>query len=714
MIKNIFTITALAVIVVACGYIQTGSSTYLERSLGITALDKPTYKMTINGSFVKKERLSITTEIGSPIETTIALKLSAPTSVDLSEKDLKIHLNAGESKLITVYATPQRRGFFGVDTQATPNNNWGDLPEFSRSVFFNVIANTDVQTANITGSPSGVMTTTAYVNSLPEATPNLYQQQEKDRIEGTDNAILDAKVTNFTYQVGLPNNKPSTGPIKTITTTEDYVMSYLPNTGSGQPEPGELEGTKPIGVHSKSGDPKLNAQNFLCGGEHASTVQININSPNYTGTNGYGGYSLKNIRVRVYDNNGNWNAQIADGYTNSTGNFDFIKPNCDTSSWWDWSPPDIYYVITGETNNGLQTNVSRVFWTTAGFSTGTDWEDTTASKQIGIYAPEAIHTRVLFSSHVMIQKAREVNDLAGAHTASTFPVRVHEFYSTFVPVGVIFLGNAYNTTYESGLDTDPNGYADPYMIYHEFGHNIMWAMRDRSNYLNIFYHPTLPVSSPGYEDEQCIAAGLNGTQIDPIIGLINMIQCFATAYQHNGDSLYDEKLAWSEGFANYFDNIALLYLYKKDNEVAYKNYLLGNRGLPRVFCGLTTVVGCSAQNGTKNETRVGTFLTRYTIEVLAGFSPPSSAAAYGTWINSLTLANTQAILTQYGRVRDATVLNKGSLMGLNNLWSGMYNLIGAVDKTPAMKTKICLIAKESEVLDVNTPLPCNSDGTAKP
>lgn len=721
----------LAITAVAC--VQTDvPKIYQEISLGIGTVQQSSYSLEIQGSFVKKEQLSVVSEISSPIDTNLEVTWFAPSSVDLSLIKRTVHLNAGETKRLIIYATPQRRGFFSVESYATSKNNATPL-NLGKNSFFEVSATVSLQKAASTGTPS-VM---EYIDNLPIADVGLYRQQEIDRLNGTDNAVLDARYNGIRYYNKVGNAKTASTP-QEMTTAGAYSMSFLPNTGDGKPEVGELDEPVPGSRAALQGQNGVRPQNLFCGGEHWSTVKFALNAPTYIGINGYGGYNLTRMKVQVFDNNGHWNALIAQGYTDMDGVFTYVKPNCDTSSWFDGSPPDIFYVITGETNDGLQTNVSRVFWTRASLSTGTYWEDRSATTFISVASSEAIHTRVMFSSNVMIQRARDVSKMVGDINNANFPVRIHEFFGTFAPVGVIFFGNANSSDYETGPSSAFGGYASPYMIYHEFGHNVMWATRNPTNYLSIFNNPSIPVASPGYEDEQCITSGLNGAVIDPIVGLINLIQCFSTVYTHNGTDLKDTRLAWSEGWANYFNNVIVLYLNTIDKEPKYRTFLIDSYLMgTHLYCDAESW-RCSAKfdpvyspptpatgqpigyQGTLNETRVGSFLTRFTIEILAQINPPVIPAPtdnnpfpvrdLGTWVDSLTPTNVQSILTQYGRVRDSVIAGSGFLMGLDENWSKLYAL---TSNNTATKTKICEIAFQTRVISPTTTLPCKADGSVK-
>jgi hypothetical protein len=711
--KNYVLLFALAIASSACGGLQTNSLSYTVQSLGVSHLEKPSADLNVSGSFVKKTPLTATLDVGSPTDTNVTLSFVAPSSVNLSQSNLNIHLLAGETKRITVYATPQRRGSFDISAQITPDTVWEQQADLGTGVFFNVVASASEANTKSNGpSAAGVSKPTTYIDNLPDAPANLYQMQESDRLYGTDDAVLDAKQHGMTYQIRPAGARAKDAP-ETITVPGEYISTFLPNTGSGHPEPGELEGLPPS--QKALSTKERQARNLFCGGDHLSTIKLNMKSPSYLGTNGFGGYNLTHVKVQVFDNNGNFNTLIAQGFTNTNGEYSFIKPNCDLSSWFDWSPPDIFYVISGETDNGLQTNVSRIFATTASFSTGTDWEDRSAARQYDLNTAEAVHTRALFTSNIMVQKAREINQLSGNINLTNFPVRIHEFFDTFAPVGVIFYGG---TTYETGASDAFNGYASPYMIYHEFGHNIMWATRNRTAYDTTFYNPTLPIASPGYEDEQCIAiAFVVGSVFTPAGGLAAFIACMTQVYTHNGTDLKDEKLAWSEGWANYFNNVALLYLYKTDKEPVYLNYLSGQIR-NNLYCDSS--IYCSSQfntdtdqQGNRNETRVGSFLTRYTIEILAKIKKPTNpndSTSFKSWIDTtLTLNDVTSILTQYARIRDNVVGVNGYLMGLNAHWNALYGLKPA----DANISDICKIAFETRVISKNTPMPCNANGTVK-
>jgi hypothetical protein len=719
MIKHVVIAIILLVAIVSCVNTET-PSTIQELSLGIQPIEKASYSLDIKGSFVKKEKLQVISEVSSPVATTLELSWAAPSSVTLSQTKHSLNLRAGETKRIIINATPQRRGFFGIEANAISNNQAISL---GKTVHFNAISNETLapNTVRTASEQPGISSTSQYADNLPIASSGLLRQQEVDRLNGTDNAVLDARYIGFKYYETPSGLTQANSSPQEVVQSGTYSMSFLPNTGSGQPEPGELDEPIPGSIAAQNQKP-LRTQNLFCGGEHASTIRLAMTAPSYNGTNNYGGYNLTRTKVQVFDNNGHWNGLIASGYTDLNGNFSYIKPNCDTSSWFDSTPPDIFYVVTGETNNGLQTNVSRVFWTKASYATGTYWEDRSASTVISVASGEAIHTRVLFTSNIMIQRARDVNKLVGSPTIADFPVRIHNFYGTFAPVGVIFYGGS---DYETGASNLWLGYAGPYVVTHEFGHEVMWATRNRADYLNIFNSSVLPVSSPGYEDDKCIQQGVVGGLVFGAPGFLTLlISCFTTAYTHSGDLMYSDRLAWSEGFANYYNNVVLLYLNTVDKEPQYRIYL-SNDLKKHLFCDATCYPSTSFgtdtdQKGIFNETRVGSFLTRYTIEILAGLSiptDPNSQTSIANWLDSLTEPQVLSILTQYGRVRDNVIHDSNSKMGLEKFWTELYALrptTTTTEASTAQKTAICKIAFETRIISVNTPLPCNASGTVKP
>jgi hypothetical protein len=678
---------ALAFALVAC---PTPSPQAIDPSIqtvSIGGVKEPVVKLELTGSYLKGETLNIKTTISSPTESTVTLYWLTAPYVELNREKLVITLKAGETKEIKSTAKLTRRGFYDI-TLSTSATNWEVKEPVGTRFAFNVISSLE----RSKGETGGETTVQNHLEQLPTATKTTYLEQEKDRLIKQDIVPLEHIQDGITREVWNGQKGQNT----TIQDTDKYNSVFVPEFGAGTPHPGELDGTP----ETLSQDPRIQARRNQpqkrnwCGDTEAS-VRFVINSPSYTGNNGYAGYDLKNMKVTIYDNNGFWgNWVIAQGFTDEYGIFRYRKPLCDTWWWFDWTPPDLIYEITGTTSYGLESRVGGLINNVAMLTTGTFWEETTANRLLPINAPSFEHTKAFWVTNVMIAQAMEANVLAG-NGASFFPLRVaNSSFSTFAPVAYIHFNEAFGYAWDA-----------PYPVIHEFGHEIMWNAANQLNYFQAYANRT-ELWSPGYMDDYCYPY-----LIAPIAGWIAAVNCWLTVYNHDPTNAYDPRLAWNEGFANYYNQVMFLYLWKKNSgESKYGDYFKSYQ--MQAYCGHISTTNppytfCDAALGQGNENRVSTFLYRYTTEVLAEVVAPSKQPnSFFNWSNNLSLGDSLAILRAYGRVR-GSLANYGYSRTLFQAWSDKLKVLAP----SGSNTKICEIALETGFLAFNGhPFPCNSSG----
>jgi hypothetical protein len=238
---------------------------------------------------------------------------------------------------------------------------------------FNV-ASTDVTAANAGAYPqstSGLESLETHLDNLPKfSTPEAYSQldttQTIDDVKDTDQVRLDSRLENvqFANQEGT-----KTAPFNT-------VLSYLPDSGSGQPTPDQL--TPPTAKQRSMARP----QGIGYGLGNWATVSVNISYNSKT-------FTLSRTKITVFDDNP-WLAPsvIASGYTDNQGNFSFQKPACDWGAWWDYSQPDIFFAV--ETLDNSEISVWNIFAplyynSTYGIRTGTNWDVQPYTQSFDVY-----------------------------------------------------------------------------------------------------------------------------------------------------------------------------------------------------------------------------------------------------------------------------------------------------------------------------------------
>jgi hypothetical protein len=639
------------------------------------------------GDFVKFSPITLEITVTSPVKTGAELLVSTGSLVELKEKKYPIQFSEGETKTVKIKVTPLRAGFHEV-MASVQFDNWRSEKIVSATFGFEALSDKPEQRGNKRGGPK---TAEEHRLEIPVAQDDsAYHELVKANLEGRDNLPLEINYKNY-FPTGTARKTAADG---TQATGATFTEAMIPNTGSGKPLPGEMENT-PIKKSSN-----IKPQGLNCGSSWAS-VQYNIkNYPDYDGSNFYGGYYLKQFKVTVMDYNGVWGfAQIASGFTDSNGRFDYIQPNCDTSSWFDYSGPDLVFKIEALTTQGLDGGVP---WSgRASAITGVFWEDTSTSHFFSLTAQDSEHYRVMWIN-TMLQLSMNANYLAGGNgEEAPFPLfTTYKDVGTFSPVGRILFGDTYG----------PGEWSSPYPVVHEFGHQVMWRTADTVAYAQGLI--SYGIKSPGYMDEWCNPY-INYWPITSIPGLAAYADCMSKIYNHEVTKTYHPRLGWQEGWANYFDTVMYIYLYQTTRDKAFLKASKFN--VNQAYCQIPLAEVCKSfpiqaviPSGIGNELRVSSFLFRYTAEVLAGLPTPNqynlaNSITIEDWFKDLNLGQANALLRAYGRVR-SSLSGYGYVHDLYDAWRDR------IKNTVPTGTgaRICQIADESGVAaNSSHPFNCN-------
>ncbi len=516
-------------------------------------------------TFRKGEQFNLTLEIYSPEDSNVNVILGASKNIGLDQNQMQITIAAGQTKTLELHGTPKRAGYYNITANAT-GSQWHEPA--ADMLGFNV-ATDNIIAANAGAYPqtaSGLETLETHLENLPKFTSaeeyaTLETAQTLDDVKNQDHVRLDSRLDNVQF-TKLDGTKSE--PFNT-------VMTYLPDTGSGQPRPEDLV-PPTAAARAKA---TIRPQGW-CGTGNSATVTAEIT---------YNGKSLllPFTKISVFDENP-WLAPsfVASGYTNANGQFTFYKPWCDWGAFWDYSQPDLYFVV--ESLDSHEIGVNNIFAplfyvTTYSVRTGTNWDTTATNFNVNLAAGSSDSENAIWL-YRMVQLAQEFNVDAGGDGASYFPIRIawpqRISGGNFAPVAKLEI-----------LGSD---WLYPYIAWHEFGHNLMYRTSAPNPYSWAYGSGPFSITSPAFSW---------GT--------------------HGGYEQQNPELAYNEGFANYF------YAMVQDHIGIYFNDIYG---YPFRDCNLTS---CSAHRvGNENELRVSTFLYRYTQEVLRPANNNISAReAYG-------------------------------------------------------------------------------------
>jgi hypothetical protein len=526
---------------------------------------EPSVKITTTQiEFSKDTPLKFNIDVYSPRAGNINVSLVSPTNVKLEKESFNLSMQANTSETITVQASIKRAGYYNITATVT-SPVWeepvAELFGFNaKSTFLTQANRASLQSQN----QSGVETLEDHLDNLPKfTTPEDHAQlqtaQMFDDLKGEDGVRLDSRLDNVVF-------KKLDG-----TTTEPFntVLQYLPGTGSGTPTPEDL--TPPTEKQNNSG---MRTQGIGCGLGDWAKVTAKIS---YLGKT----FTLPNTKISVWDEHPYLGSSyVTGGFTDSNGDFTFQKPSCDWGAWWDYSKPDLYFIVESidsrniAVRNYLAPLGVTLIDSTYGVRTGTNWDTTASQFNVNLNAndSDAEHAVWLYR---MVQLAQDFNVGAGGNGASYFPIRII-WPTRLNPAGWVGAGGG-SFAPVAKLEIDGGHWFYPYIAWHEFGHN--WVYRT--------------AAPSGYQSTYDLGIG--------ILGLPGF--AFGT---HYGTEQQNVELAFNEGFANYF------YVMLEDHYNITFNPWLTSDNLRK--CNRSCL---AFQSGNENEYRVSTFLYRYTKEVLS-------------------------------------------------------------------------------------------------
>ncbi len=538
---------------------------------------EPTLQITTaQTTFRKGQEFSVMLEIYSPKDSNVNVAIAAPKNLGISQEPIQVTIAAGQTKSLELRGTPKRSGYYNITANAT-GSQWQEPA--ADMLGFNVATNnTGAASAGAyPQSESGLETLEKHLENLPKiSTPEEYAAlsaaQTIDDVKDLDGVRLDSRLENVRFA------KPD----GTKTEPFNTAISYLPDTGSGKPRPEELQ------PPSAAARAKANARpQGWCGlGDWATMVA----TVSYNGKT----MPLPFTKISVWDDNG-WMAAtyITSGYTDASGSFSFRKPSCDWGAWWDYTGPDIYFLI--ETLDSHEIGVNNIFApllyvNTYSVRTGTNWEGASSSYYTDVAANDSSSGQALWL-YRMVQAAQEFNVGAGGDGATYFPVRIA--YPSRIPFSDWLGGTSFALV--AKMEIRGEHWLYPYIAWHEFGHEMLYRTAIPSQYTWAY-------------------------------DFLGSFSAYAPTFAwgtHYVSQQQNVELAYNEGFANYFFVMLQDHYGINFNSWSYQgwenDYLRGCNGS-----------SCNAYaDGNQSEARVATFLYRYTNEVLKPANGITAQNAYG-------------------------------------------------------------------------------------
>lgn len=236
------------------------------------------------------------------------------------------------------------------------------------------------------------------------------------------------------------------------------IEYYLPDTGGGEPLPGEVDGAAADG---QSQAPLGGIQPMANCGSAPTYVTFRQS------IDGESELMPERTYVRAVDYNGIFPDYIlAEGFIGTNGRFTFNLPICDTSTIFDHSAPDVYFILETRTNNGLTAShgtFARRHW----WRTGTYYNQTAAALKtltitvLGANA-EARNTQRIW------HKVNQVREWERTATNLTFPVDI------LYPVSD-YLGIADESRAALGqIQIVFNHAQHDSVLFHEYGHLVYY------------------------------------------------------------------------------------------------------------------------------------------------------------------------------------------------------------------------------------------------
>ena len=516
----------------------------------------------IDAQLVKGSTARFQIDLFSPQDGDVQLSLTSPGYVRLNQSKFDLELKANEHQILNVSANFSRAGYFSITALAN-SASWR-APETSMLSFGVAPTVSTLRDSHIQAISGGVEDLETHLKTLPiDADGVLQTQQIIADLNGRDDVRLDSRWSNRALPVWGTKDQ---------TVKFNTAISFVPDTGAGTPLPEELQ--KPNATKSKA-----QTRGWGCSPQAGTQSWVDV-------TIGYGGErsAFKNVHVSVLDINPWLNPTVvADGYTDGTGRFYFMKPNCDTGAFWDYSGADLQFIVSSDDSRGIIVrNIIVPIWD-ASYSVGSGvyWEGAGGpGYSFDLTGGNSDQENALWALK-RIQQAEDFNNKAGGTGSDYFPLRIAW------PQRIPFTNVSFAAV--GKLELQGPDWLSTYTQWHEFGHELMYRTATQTNYLYWYTLGSFSESFPAFSW---------GT--------------------HSGYEAQSLDLAYNEGWANMYANLVWRDLY-------------GNAPLAYVNCINDGIYTCSAAID-NNEQRVGTFLYRYINTVLTPTTANGSnwQSAFGT------------------------------------------------------------------------------------
>jgi hypothetical protein len=584
---------------------------------------EPTLTITSQqNTFRKGDSLNVELEIYSPTDGDVNVLIGASDKLGLKQNGFQVALLAGQSKSVELQGTIKRAGYYNITANAT-SNVWHEpvTTIFGFNAQSNDVQRTAATNTDYPQSASGAETLESHLDNLPkiktlDAYNKLSTDQTIDDAKDLDAVRLDSRLENLQFE---KRDGTKTEPFNT-------VLNYLPDTGSGQPRPEDLV---PPTAAQKA---KVKPRGIGCGASTIATVNASIS---YNGKT----QILPNTKISVWDDNPWLNpSYIASGFTDTNGDFRFQKPDCDWGAWWDYSGTDIFFIIEATDNHDISVRniwAPYLFDSSYGIRTGTYWDTGSNYFAANLTANNSDSEHAIWL-YRMVQIAQDFNVGAGGAGATYFPVRI-AWPSRLNPINWIGFVT-YSFALVSKLEIEGGAWIYPYIAWHEFGHEMMYRTSYPGGYTSAYNGGAFSVAIPSF------AWG-----------------------SHDYAQKENVELAYNEGFANYF------YIMLQDYyQYSFNSWVGGEEDRYFRKCN-SSLCGAHAV-GNENESRISTFLYRYTNEVL--YRPIS-----------INPNNTVSAQQAFGLIRSKLWSVGYYNTNLTDAWKNWLKVTLPLDNSAKIKTK---------------------------
>jgi hypothetical protein len=417
---------------------------------------------TAQQTFLKGGSATFTVTLESNVATKTAVALITPPTVRLDVNQLEFDLAANEKATRTVTAEFLGAGYASITASSALNSDWsghsvGDMVGFN--VQTAAAQSSGVRPTVATLKGQGQQSLSDWIQGLPEvkleddyidfAGENILAE-----LEGRDDVATSVRVKGLKFKKA---DKSDSEPVTT-------VMTYLRGTSVGKPDPKVIERPK-----NRPQNPGIRPQGWGCVQNVLSYVNVGIQR-DPGGTR----YPMTNTKVFVYDENP-WLSPtlLAVGYTDQWGNFFFYRNNCDFGAAWDYSGPDIFFVVESveQPNTGIDVFTFAPLYTTYGVRSGTWWDTGSTSFQVDLLASRTVSEQALW----VLKQGQLTHDFNyhpdGGPVNGRFPVRVVWPTATQATMAQV-----------TKVELRGDHWYGAYPFIHEMGHEILYAVASPTPY----------------------------------------------------------------------------------------------------------------------------------------------------------------------------------------------------------------------------------------